>query len=78
LALGVSPAEVPIGIFGISPAVAGSVAGIAVAWIFLLRMRIEEMVARPAPARQASEGFETEDILYLLRWLHCATSFRAF
>jgi archaetidylinositol phosphate synthase len=44
----------------------GSLAGVAVAVIFFLRMRIEEMEGK-AGTRQASvAGFETEDVLYLL------------
>jgi phosphatidylglycerophosphate synthase len=50
----------------VPPAVLGFVAGSAVALIFFLRMRIEE-VAGKAASRQASlAGFETEDVLYLL------------
>ncbi|SIT46941.1 CDP-diacylglycerol--glycerol-3-phosphate 3-phosphatidyltransferase [Paraburkholderia piptadeniae] len=50
----------------VSPLLLGTVAGIAVALIFFLRMRIEEMAGK-AGTRQASVGgFETEDILYLL------------
>jgi len=50
----------------VPPFLLGTVAGIAVALIFFLRMRIEEMAGK-AGTRQASVGgFETEDILYLL------------
>jgi archaetidylinositol phosphate synthase len=46
--------------------VLGSLAGVAVAVIFFLRMRIEDMEGK-AGTRQASvAGFETEDALYLL------------
>lgn len=46
--------------------VLGSLAGVAVAVIFFLRMRIEDMEGK-AGTRQASvAGFETEDVLYLL------------
>ncbi len=59
-------AEVSDRVFGLSPALTGAIAGIAVAWIFLLRMRMEEMAGK-ASTRQANVGgFETEDILYLL------------
>jgi phosphatidylglycerophosphate synthase/alkylated DNA repair dioxygenase AlkB len=65
LGLNTAP-DVPTRLFGIPPALAGAAAGIAVAWIFLLRMRIEEMAGK-AGTRQASVGgFETEDVLYLL------------
>jgi phosphatidylglycerophosphate synthase len=50
----------------ILPLVLGAAAGCAIALIFFLRMRIEEMVGK-AQTRQASlGGFETEDVLYLL------------
>jgi phosphatidylglycerophosphate synthase/alkylated DNA repair dioxygenase AlkB len=53
-------------LFGTSPTLTGAIAGIAVAWIFLLRMQIEAMAGK-AGTRQASiGGFETEDVLYLL------------
>jgi phosphatidylglycerophosphate synthase len=43
----------------------GLLSGLAIALIFYLRMRIEELVGK-ARARQASyAGFETEDVLYL-------------
>ena len=47
-------------------ALLGALAGTAVALIFYLRMRIEELLGK-AGTRQASlGGFETEDVLYLL------------
>jgi hypothetical protein len=50
----------------VSPFLLGCAAGVAVALIFFLRMRIEEMEGK-AGTRQASVGgFETEDVLYLL------------
>jgi phosphatidylglycerophosphate synthase len=59
-------AEVSDRVLGLSPGLTGAIAGIAVAWIFLLRMRMEEMAGK-ASTRQANVGgFETEDILYLL------------
>lgn len=52
--------------FALSPVALGWIAGIAVALIFFLRMRIEEQAGK-AGTRQASfAGFETEDILYLM------------
>jgi archaetidylinositol phosphate synthase len=49
------------------PAVAlGAIAGTAIALIFFLRIRIEEMVGRAASRQAALLGFETEDVLYLL------------
>jgi phosphatidylglycerophosphate synthase len=51
---------------GLPPPVLGAVAGAAVALIFFLRMRIEEMGGKAASRQAALGGFETEDILYLL------------
>jgi archaetidylinositol phosphate synthase len=48
------------------PAVLGLVAGSAIALIFFLRMRIEEMAGKAASKQAALAGFETEDVLYLL------------
>ena len=48
------------------PPVLGVVAGCAVALIFLLRMRIEDMLGKAGTKQPAIGGFETEDILYLL------------
>jgi archaetidylinositol phosphate synthase len=49
-----------------SPIALGAVAGIAVALIFFLRMRIEAMAGKAAGRQGSLGGFETEDILYLL------------
>ena len=49
-----------------SPAVLGLVAGSAIALIFYLRMRIEELAGKVASKQAAVGGFETEDVLYLL------------
>ncbi len=48
------------------PAVLGLVAGSAVALIFYVRMRIEDMAGKAASKQPSLGGFETEDILYLL------------
>jgi archaetidylinositol phosphate synthase len=48
------------------PAVLGLVAGCAVALIFFLRMRIEDMAGKTANRQASLGGFETEDVLYLL------------
>jgi archaetidylinositol phosphate synthase len=48
------------------PVVQGLMAGCAVALIFFLRMRIEEMVGKAANQQASLGGFETEDVLYLL------------
>ena len=43
----------------------GAVAGVAVALIFFLRMRIEELGGKAASRQPSLGGFETEDVLYL-------------
>jgi phosphatidylglycerophosphate synthase len=44
----------------------GALAGVAVAVIFFLRMRIESMAGKAGTQQASAAGFETEDILYLL------------
>jgi phosphatidylglycerophosphate synthase len=46
--------------------VLGAIAGAAIALIFFLRMRIEEIVGKVANQQASLGGFETEDVLYLL------------
>src|SRR5665213_2590732 len=46
------------------PALLGVAAGAAIALIFFLRMRIEEMVGKAAVRQASFGGFETEDVLY--------------
>ena len=48
------------------PVIVGAIAGSAIALIFFLRMRIEEMAGKAASRQSAFGGFETEDVLYLL------------
>lgn len=50
----------------VPPVVLGGVAGVAVAAIFFLRMRIEEMAGKAGTKQAFVGGFETEDVLYLL------------
>ncbi|ASW01670.1 CDP-alcohol phosphatidyltransferase family protein [Paraburkholderia aromaticivorans] len=50
----------------VAPGVLGAVAGVAVALIFFLRMRIEEMAGKAGTKQASVGGFETEDVLYLL------------
>ena len=50
----------------IPPVVLGLIAGCAVALVFFLRMRMEEMAGKPATQQATLRGFETEDVLYLL------------
>jgi archaetidylinositol phosphate synthase len=47
-------------------ALLGGIAGLAVALIFFLRMRIEERLGKTATLQASLGGFETEDVLYLL------------
>lgn len=51
--------------FTVPPAMLGLVAGTAIALIFYLRMRIEELLGKAATRQASLAGFETEDVLYL-------------
>jgi len=67
----VSDATVTILVFlamgvGLGATVQGAVAGCAVAAIFHLRMRLEELHGKSATRQASFAGFETEDVLYLL------------
>jgi archaetidylinositol phosphate synthase len=53
-------------LLGLPPAALGMAAGVAVALIFWLRMRIEDLGGKEASRQASMGGFETEDILYLL------------
>ncbi len=50
----------------VSASVLGWMAGIAVALIFFLRMRIEARVGKVGTKQASVGGFETEDVLYLM------------
>ena len=50
----------------VAPTLLGAVAGVAVAVIFLLRMRIESLAGKAGTRQSFVGGFETEDVLYLL------------
>ncbi|SMG51808.1 CDP-alcohol phosphatidyltransferase family protein [Paraburkholderia susongensis] len=63
---GVGAGGVQIGGTEVAPGVLGAIAGVAVALIFFLRMRIEEMVGKAGTKQASVGGFETEDVLYLL------------
>ena len=65
IAIGIGVAARPGVEVGIAPAVLGLVAGTAVALIFYLRMRIEELLGKAATQQASLGGFETEDVLYL-------------
>jgi phosphatidylglycerophosphate synthase len=65
IAIGIGVGKKPIALP--LPSVAlGLVAGCAIALIFFLRMRIEDMVGKSANQQASVGGFETEDVLYLL------------
>lgn len=66
VAMGIGIATTADNLLGVPPPALGAVAGAAVALIFYLRMRIEEMAGKAAIRQAALGGFETEDILYLL------------
>lgn len=60
------------------PVVLGGIAGIAVALIFYLRMRIESIVGKAGTRQAFAGGFETEDVLYLLPLVTLAHGIRPF
>jgi phosphatidylglycerophosphate synthase len=64
--MGIGVGGAHLGGLKVSPGVLGAVAGVAVALIFFLRMRIEEMVGKAGTKQASVGGFETEDVLYLL------------
>ncbi len=53
-------------VLGQPPLVLGVIAGLAVALIFYLRMRIEGLAGKSASRQGRLGGFETEDVLYLM------------
>src|SRR5215475_1810767 len=53
-------------LLGLSPTALGTAAGVAIALIFWLRMRIEDLGGKAASRQASMGGFETEDVLYLL------------
>jgi archaetidylinositol phosphate synthase len=53
-------------LLGLPPAALGMVGGVAVALIFWLRLRIEDLGGKAASRQASMGGFETEDVLYLL------------
>lgn len=66
IAVGVGVGAQTPALLGVSPAVLGLIAGCAIALIFLLRMRIEDMAGKTASRQASLGGFETEDVLYFL------------
>jgi archaetidylinositol phosphate synthase len=65
IAIGVGLAGSPGIDLVLPPALLGLAAGTAVALIFFLRMRIEELHGKTATQQASLGGFETEDVLYL-------------
>jgi archaetidylinositol phosphate synthase len=65
IAIGVGVAAKPNMDMLFPPVALGLIAGVAVALIFFLRMRIEEMHGKTATRQASLGGFETEDVLYL-------------
>lgn len=64
--MGVGAGATHIAGLRVAPGVLGAVAGVAIALIFFLRMRIEEMAGKAGTKQASVGGFETEDVLYLL------------
>jgi phosphatidylglycerophosphate synthase len=64
--MGIGVGGTQIGPLKLAPGALGAAAGVAVAVIFFLRMRIEEMVGKAGTKQASVGGFETEDVLYLL------------
>jgi phosphatidylglycerophosphate synthase len=53
-------------LLSLSPTLLGLAAGGAIAAIFYMRMRIEQIAGKSASRQASMAGFETEDVLYLL------------
>ncbi|ALE58308.1 phosphatidylglycerophosphate synthase [Burkholderia sp. OAS925] len=66
MGMGIGAGASNLGGFTVDAGWLGAVAGVAVALIFFLRMRIEEMAGKAGTKQAAVGGFETEDVLYLL------------
>ncbi|MFL9964958.1 CDP-alcohol phosphatidyltransferase family protein [Paraburkholderia sediminicola] len=64
--MGTGVGAAQIGGLTLAPGALGAGAGVAVALIFFLRMRIEEMAGKAGTKQASVGGFETEDVLYLL------------
>jgi archaetidylinositol phosphate synthase len=62
----------------VAPLALGMIAGIAVALIFFLRMRIENIAGKVASRQARAGGFETEDILYLVPLVTLLNGARGF
>jgi phosphatidylglycerophosphate synthase len=65
-------------VLGVWPPVLGMIAGVAVALIFFLRMRIESLAGKAASRQARAGGFETEDVLYLVPLVTLLNGSRGF
>ena len=66
MGVGVGVAAAPDSDPVMPPAAMGAICGGAIALIFFLRLRMEEMLGKAATGQAHFAGFETEDVLYLL------------
>jgi hypothetical protein len=66
MAIGVGVGAKVGSVLQMPPALLGFATGSAIALIFYLRMRIEQMGGKAASRQPSLGGFETEDVLYLL------------
>jgi len=66
LAIGIGVGAKVGSVLQMPPPILGLMVGTAIALIFFLRMRIEEIAGKAASKQAFLGGFETEDVLYLL------------
>ena len=66
IAMGIGVAQNSAASSAVPAGVLGLIAGSAIAWIFYLRMRLEDIAGKSASRQASLGGFETEDVLYLL------------
>jgi archaetidylinositol phosphate synthase len=66
LAIGIGVSAKVGSVLQMPPAALGLLAGCAIALIFYLRMRIEDLAGKAASKQASFAGFETEDVLYLM------------
>jgi len=66
VAIGMGLGQTPKSLFDVPAGVVGAVAGSAIALIFYLRLRLEDLAGKTATRQGSLGGFETEDILYLM------------
>jgi archaetidylinositol phosphate synthase len=66
LAIGIGVGANVGSVLQMPPPILGLISGAAIALIFFLRMRIEDIGGKAASKQASLSGFETEDVLYLL------------